>query len=119
MLRTLAFVLMLGAPSLGLAQQQFPESPLGQEVRGHDGTVLGRVTSVERDADGNVVAVEIPGLEPPDAPNQALVAELETMRVPIARVTRVGDERPGRQSCKNTNALAVVGRQFGSGCRHR
>lgn len=94
MLRTLAFVLMLGAPSLGPAQQQFPDSPLGQEVRGHDGTVLGRVTSVERDADGNIVSVEVPGLEPPDAPNQALVAE--RMRVPDrARVTRVSDEHPG------------------------
>ena len=94
MLRALAVALMLTAPSLAPAEQ-FPESPLGQEVRGHDGTPLGRVTSVERDADGNIVSVEIPGLEPPDAPNKALV--VERMRVPDrARVTRISDEHPVR-----------------------
>ncbi|MGH6949737.1 MAG: hypothetical protein ACREH4_02625 [Vitreimonas sp.] len=92
MLRTLAFVLTLGASSAALGQQ-FPDSPLGQEVRGHDGTVLGRVTSVERDADGNIVAVEIPGLEPPDAPNEALVAERARARERV-RITPVSDERP-------------------------
>ena len=75
MLRTLVLALTLAAPSLALAQQ-FPDSPLGQDVRGHDGAVLGRVTSVERDAQGRIVAVEIPGLEPGDAP-AALVVENE------------------------------------------
>ena len=71
MLRTLAFILALTVPTYAGAQQmreQFPNSPLGLEVRGHDGTVLGRVTNVERDGHGNIVSVEIPGLEPGDAP---------------------------------------------------
>lgn len=83
MLRTLAFALALTLPSLAGAQQmreQFPDSPLGIEVRGHDGAVLGRVTNVERDVRGNIVSVEIPGLEPENAPAASgdLVAENNT-----------------------------------------
>jgi hypothetical protein len=37
--------------------------------------VVGRVTAVERDSEGRIVAVEIPGLEPGDAPASELVAE--------------------------------------------
>lgn len=45
-------------------------------VRGDDGAVIGRVASVERNAEGQIVAAEIPGLEPADAPADAvLVAE--------------------------------------------
>lgn len=67
MLRTLVLVLALGAPSLAVAQQ-FPESPMHQEVRGHDGTALGRIESVQRDERGVIVGVEVPGLEPGSAP---------------------------------------------------
>jgi hypothetical protein len=93
MLRTLAFILALGAPSLAMAEQ-FPASPLGQQVRGDDGTVIGRITAVERDADGNIIAVEIPGLEPADAPEERLVAERQ--RAPERpRVTRINAENAG------------------------
>jgi hypothetical protein len=71
MLRTLAFALAVILPSLAGAQQmreQFPDSPLGMEVLGHDGAVLGRVTNVQRGARGDIVSVEVPGLEPGDAP---------------------------------------------------
>lgn len=76
MLRTLAFVLMLGAPSIAMADQ-FPQSANGAVVRGHDGAELGRVASVERNANGDVVSADIPGLEPGDAPyaSSDLVAE--------------------------------------------
>ena len=94
MLRTLAFILALGAPSLAMAEQ-FPETPLGLEVRGHDGTVLGRITAVERDADGNIVAVEIPGLEPADAPQESLVAERDERMSDRARTTRINDQVSG------------------------
>ena len=94
MLRTLAFILALGAPSLAMAQQ-FPDSPLGQEVRGHDGTVLGRIIAVERDAEGNIVAVEIPGLEPGDAPEERLVAERREPAPTRSRVTRINAESAG------------------------
>lgn len=80
MLRTLVVVLMMAAPSAAFAEQ-FPESPLGQEVYAHDGTALGRVEAVERDAEGRIIAVEIPGLEPGDAPTD-LVAENERERGP-------------------------------------
>ncbi|MEZ6023977.1 MAG: hypothetical protein R3C16_11310 [Hyphomonadaceae bacterium] len=72
MLRTLVFALIVGTPSMALAEdygrEQFPEAAIGAEVRGHDGAVVGRVAAVERDADGNIIAVEVPGLAPADAP---------------------------------------------------
>lgn len=77
MLRALLVAFALAAPSA--AWEQFAPSPLGLEVRGHDGAVVGRVSAVERNADGEIVAVEIPGLEPPDAPRAREVAE-ETWR---------------------------------------
>ncbi len=85
MLRTLAFALILGAPTLAAAEQ-FPEAATGVVVRGHDGAEVGRVASVERDAQGNVVAAEIPGLEPGDAPYAAsdLVAQ-ERLYVPASQ----------------------------------
>ncbi|MCC6789823.1 MAG: hypothetical protein IT547_18485 [Hyphomonadaceae bacterium] len=67
MLRTLAFALAIGLPGLAVAEQ-FPQSAQGVEVRGDDGSIIGRVSSVERNAEGEIVAVEIPGLEPGDAP---------------------------------------------------
>jgi len=94
MLRTLAFILALGAPSLAMAEQ-FPETPLGLQVRGHDGEVLGHITAVERDADGNIVAVEIPGLEPGDAPEESLVAERRDRAPDRSRVTRINAENTG------------------------
>lgn len=83
MLRTLILVLALGAPSLA-AGEQFPDSPLGLEVRGHDGTVLGRIENVERDAEGRIVSVEIPGLEPADAPSESRVLVAENNRRLVA-----------------------------------
>jgi len=93
MLRTLIFALAIGAPGLALAQQapnQFPDSPLGQEVRGDDGTVIGRVTAVARNERGDVEAVEMPGLEPADAPSNELVAERSDGYI------RVNDQIRGR-----------------------
>jgi|CXWL01.1.fsa_nt_gi hypothetical protein len=89
MLRPIIFALALALPSLAYAeptQDQFPQSAVGAEVRGHDGTVLGRVTSVERNARGEIVAAEVPGLEPEDAPPQAmLVADTRSNRTIIGR----------------------------------
>jgi hypothetical protein len=75
MLRVLVIALVLAAPAA--SAEQFRESALGVEVRGDDGELLGEVTSVERNADGEIVAVEIAGLEPADAPfaSSDLVAE--------------------------------------------
>ena len=98
MLRTLVFALLIGAPSLAAAEQ-FPASPLGQEVRGDDGQVIGRVTAVERDGHGRIVAVEIPGLEPPDAPS-ALVAENQR-EGPVVRRDAAARER-ARQRAATT-----------------
>jgi hypothetical protein len=77
MLRTALFVLAIGAPTLAAAEE-FPQSLAQLEVRGDDGTVLSRIESVTRDANGRVMAVEAPGLEPADAPADAqLVAQNE------------------------------------------
>jgi hypothetical protein len=65
-LRRIFFILALCASGAACG-------PAGLEVRADDGTVIGHVTSVERDRDGRVVAAEIEGLEPADAP--AVLAE--------------------------------------------
>jgi hypothetical protein len=51
--------------------------------------MIGRITAVERDQYGEIVAVEIPGLEPPDAPDSALVAEDRSLER-LIRLTRSG-----------------------------
>ena len=99
MLRTLVFALAIGLPSLAAAEQ-FPQSAQGVDVRGHDGTVVGRVSAVERNADGDIVAVEIPGMEPGSAPHASsdLVAQNDRQRV-----TRVNDN--GERRRQNENAI--------------
>lgn len=66
MLRVLILALVMAAPAA--SAEQFRESALGVEVIGDEGVSLGQVTAVERNADGEIVAVEIAGLEPADAP---------------------------------------------------
>jgi hypothetical protein len=89
MLRTLIVALAIAVPGLASAQQaqqsQFNNSAVGIEVRGDDGTVIGRVASVERDANGRIVAAEIPGQEPGSAPyaSSELVAERNEARILI------------------------------------
>jgi hypothetical protein len=69
MLRTIVIALALGLPGVAVAQEaQFNESAVGIEVRGDDGTVVGRVNAVERDANGRIVAIEAASLEPGSAP---------------------------------------------------
>lgn len=77
MLRILALAFMLAAPAA--SAEQFRESTIGVDVRGDDGTVLSQVAAVERNADGQIVAAELPGLEPADAPfaSPSLVADDE------------------------------------------
>lgn len=78
MLRTIVVALALGIPGMAAAQEaQFNESAVGIEVRGDDGTVIGRVNAVERDANGRIVAAEIAGQEPGSAPyaSRDLVAD--------------------------------------------
>lgn len=66
MLRTLIFALAIAAPGMAAAED-FPHAVVGSEVRGENGVVIGHVTAVQRDRHGNIIAVEIPGAEPPDA----------------------------------------------------
>jgi hypothetical protein len=47
--------------------------------------VLGAVTAVERNEDGDIVAAEIPGLEPEDAPRPMIVAEAGRPQTRLAR----------------------------------
>lgn len=80
MLRTLFL-----APLLALAfavpamADDFPQSALGAPVVSDTGVVVGHVAAVERDAQGRIIAAEIPGQEPPSAPlaSQDLLAERE------------------------------------------
>lgn len=75
MLRTILVVSSLG---LAAACSNVSEPEVGMAVRGDDGAVVGRVASIERDAEGRIVSAEIPGLEPADAPaDSVLVAENE------------------------------------------
>ena len=84
MLRTLIFALAIGLPGLAAAEQ-FPQSAQGVEVRGDDGTVVGRVSAVERNADGDIVAVEITGMEPGDAPYAPSDLVAENQREQLVR----------------------------------
>jgi hypothetical protein len=76
MLRAIFLVSSLG---LAAACSDVSEPAVGLAVRGDDGTVIGRVASVERDAEGRLVSAEIPELEPADAPEPVpeLLAEDE------------------------------------------
>ena len=88
MLRTLTFALMLAVPGIAQAQPaqaQFSQSAIGAEVRGSDGIVLGEVTAVERNEAGEIVAAEIPGLEPEDAPRPMIVAEANREQARLVR----------------------------------
>ena len=66
MLRTLILALAIATPGVAAAEE-FPHAVVGSEVRGENGVVIGHVTAVQRDRHGNIIAVEIPGAEPPDA----------------------------------------------------
>lgn len=90
MLRSLAFALTVGLPGMAAADQ-FPQSAQDAEVRGHDGSVIGRVAAVERNADGDIVAVEIPDLEPGDAPQASRDLIAEDQRDLIVRVRESND----------------------------
>jgi hypothetical protein len=96
MLRTLAFALALGAPAVA-ASEEFPQSAAGIEVRGDDGTVVGRVGAVERDGSGRIVSVEIEGLEPADGPAapRDLIAEEDPRWITTNEERRSGDRPTG------------------------
>jgi hypothetical protein len=100
MLRTRAlapiFALAIGLPGVAAAEQ-FPQSAEGVEVRGHDGRVIGRVEAVERNGDGDIVAMEIPGLEPSNAPyaSSDLVADDQRNMVVRVRESREREDRNG------------------------
>jgi len=103
MLRTLIVALAIAAPGVASAQQaqqtQFDNSAVGIEVRGDDGTVIGRVASVERDANGRIVAAEIPGQEPGSAHAPSdLVAERNDVRILINDREREGSNRVVRSN---------------------
>lgn len=88
MLRTLVLALVLTAPGLAAAEQ-FPRSAVDAPVVADDGAVLGRVAAVERDERGRIVSVEIPGLEPADAPRAPeRVAEDRRGRISVRGETR-------------------------------
>ncbi len=76
MLRTTLLILCFG---FAAACTDASQPAIGMEVRADDGTVLGHVTAIERDRDGRVIAAEIEGLEPADAPDApaAVLAEDE------------------------------------------
>lgn len=104
MLRTLAFALIIGLPGLAGAEQ-FPQSVLDVEVRGDDGRAVGRVAAVERNADGDIVAVEIPGLEPGDAPRASRDLIAEERRELMVRVS--GEDAP-REIPNGANARRIL-----------
>jgi hypothetical protein len=92
MLRTLAFALMIGLPGLAAAEQ-FPQSAQDVRVVSDDGANLGRVSAVERNSDGEIVAVEIPGLEPGDAPYAASDLVADDQRAVVVRVREAAQRR--------------------------
>jgi hypothetical protein len=95
MLRILVLALVLAAPAA--SAEQFRESAAGVEVIGDEGFALGEVTAVERNADGDIVAVEIAGLEPADAPfaSSDMIAEEERDRAWAPTSAREDSARGG------------------------
>lgn len=69
MLRPALLVLCLGFLA---ACGQAPGPGVGLVVRADDGTAIGRVTAIERDSEGRIVAAEIEGMEPADAPDPSM-----------------------------------------------
>jgi hypothetical protein len=104
MLRTLVVALALAVPGVAAAQQ-FPDSAVGIEVRGDDGTVVGHVEAVERDREGRIVAAELSGQEPADAPyaSSDLVAERNDAENTL--INDRGDQLRGRDRATRGNAL--------------
>jgi hypothetical protein len=101
MLRTMVIALALGAPSLAVAEQ-FPQSAMDVAVRADDGSVIGRVEAVERNAEGDIVAVEIPGLEPgdaPHAPNNLIADDRRELLAPAAA------EQPARVAANDRRIM--------------
>ena len=101
--------LALATPGLAMAET-FPQAIVGSEVHSDDGTVIGHVTSVRRDGQGNVVSVAIPGLEPPDASSVlgTMVAENDATRrvfVIDRRYPRRGDDRGSDDRGSGARAL--------------
>lgn len=104
MLRTLTFALMIGLPGLAAAEQ-FPQSAQDVDVVGDDGRVIGRVAAVERNAKGEIIAVEIPGLEPGDAPRVSGNLVAEERREPMVRVS--GEDTP-REAPAGADARRIL-----------
>jgi len=103
MLRTLVLALAVAAPGMAFADERprdsFPRSAMNAEVRTDDGTVVGRVNAVERDAQGQIVAVEIEGNEPADAPmTPMLVADARR----DGRVALINDRRNSQSEPSST-----------------
>jgi hypothetical protein len=89
MLRTLicACALLTSAPA-ALAED-FPQSAVGMNVVADDGTVLGRVSSVQRNSEGRIVSIGAENLEAP--------ASAPANRPPVVapqRQDRLPDYRP-------------------------
>jgi hypothetical protein len=95
MLRTPVFVpiavFSLALPAVA-AGKDYPSAIVGLPVHSDNGVVIGRVSAVTRDRAGNVVSVEIPGLEPPSAASLrgAVIARNDAS----AQEARVIDLRP-------------------------
>jgi hypothetical protein len=97
MLRTLVFALTIAAPGMAAAED-FPHAVVGSEVHADNGVVIGHVTAVQRDRHGNIIAVEIPGAEPPDAstvaPRMVAQSDQRALRV-LVNDPRVRNEEGG------------------------
>lgn len=100
MLRALTFALLLALPAA--AVEQFPYSAVGVEVRADTGVALGRIAAVERNAAGEIVAAEIPGLEPPDAPvpPESFIAQGPELRTPALRSVDLSAQACARASAE-------------------
>lgn len=103
MLRTLICASALLAFAGAASAEELPATPMGLEIVSDDGVTLGRVSSVERNAQGRIVALGAQGMDAPaEAPrahqsneqrlerlppyrSNALVAMSETRATPTSR----------------------------------
>ena len=84
MLRTLICACALLASAPAAFAEEFPRSAVGMEIVGDHGTVLGRISGVQRNSEGRIVSVgsndmEAPAAAPPNRPPLAAPRQLDRL----------------------------------------
>ncbi len=106
MLRTLVVAVALLAPGYAMAEQ-LPESPMGLPVRAEGNVTLAQIEAVERNAAGQITAVQAPGLEPADAPNARRDRDEQLMADDGMRALRAAFRNESQQQLASRDGVSA------------